>query len=122
MVVENIEEIRDGIEMLLKVDGYQVEPARTTEEAILKARLQPPNLLLMCPTGLTAHVIQSANQIRQEASLREEVPIVIFSVEEVPEGEEVAIDHNIYLTQLDNFNQLRAIIQRLLKGLSTQVR
>jgi hypothetical protein len=75
----------------------------------------------MCPTGPTLQVIQSANQIRQEASLKEDVPIVIFCVEEVPEGKEVAIGHNIYLTRLDNFNQLRDFIWRLLNRLPAEV-
>ncbi len=121
LVVENVEETRDGIEWLLKADGYRVEPTRTPEEAIVKARLESPHLLLMCPAGPTLQVIQSANQIRQEASLKGDVPIVIFCVEEVPEGEEVAIGHNIFLTRLDNFNQLRDFIWRLLNRLPTEV-
>ena len=116
LVVEDVEEIRDGIEKLLLVDGYRVEPARTLHEATLKALLQPPNLVLMCPAGPNAQVIQAARQIRQEAALDKSIPIVIFCVEEIPEGEEVAIGHNIYLTHLDNFNQLRVLLLRLLSA------
>ena len=116
LVVEDVEETRDGIEKLLHVDGYRVEPARTLHEATLKAILHPPNLVLMCPAGPTTQVIQSAYQIRQEASLSEYIPIVIFCVEEIVEGQEVAIGHNIYLTHLDNFNQLRVLLLRLLSA------
>jgi CheY-like chemotaxis protein len=116
LVVEDVEETRDGIEKLLHVDGYRVEPARTLHEATLKALLQPPNLVLMCPVGPTTQVIQSAYQIRQEANLSEYIPIVIFCIEEILEGQEVAIGHNIYLTRLDNFNQLRVLLLRLLSA------
>lgn len=115
LVVEDVEETRDGIEELLKADGYRVEPARTVEDAILRAKLQPPDLLLVSLAGPTARVIHSAKQIRQEAGLvAEEVPIVIFCIEEVAEGEEMAIEGNVYLTRPDNFNQLRALLRRLL--------
>ena len=115
LVVEDVEETRDGIEELLKADGYRVEPARTVEDAILRAKLQPPDLLLVSLAGPTARVIQAAKQIRQEAGLlEEEVPIVIFCFDEVAEGEEVAIEGNVYLTRPDNFNQLRVLLRRLL--------
>jgi two-component system KDP operon response regulator KdpE len=114
LVLEDIEEIRDGIEKLLHGDGYRVEPARSVEEAILKATRQPPDLLLVSVAGSTAEVIQVAQEIRQEAGLAEEVPIVIFSIKEVIEGEEMAIGHNVYLTKPDNFNQLILFLRRLL--------
>ena len=61
-----IEETRDGIEKLLKVDGYRVESARTVEEATLKARFQPPDLLLVSLAGSTAGIIRVAKQIREQ--------------------------------------------------------
>ena len=57
LVVEDIEETRDGIEKLLKADGYRVEPARTVEDAILRAKREPPDLLLVSLPGTTAQVI-----------------------------------------------------------------
>ncbi len=115
LVVEDVEETRDGIEKLLLTDGYRVEPARTVEEAILKAKRASPDLLLVSLAGSTNEIIQFAHQIRQRAGLLEEqVPIVIFCIKEVAEGEEVAIEGNVYLTRPDNFNQLRALLRQLL--------
>jgi len=115
LAVEGTEETRDGIEKLLKADGYRVESARTVEDAILRAKREPPDLLLISLPGTTVRVIQLANRIRQEAGLlKEKVPVVMFCIEEVAQGEEVAIEGNIYLTRLDNFNQLRAFLRRLL--------
>ncbi len=115
LVVEDVEETRDGIEKLLTSDGYRVEPARTVADAILKAKREPPDLLLVSLAGSTDEVIRQAHQIRQRAGmLKEELPIVIFCIEEVAQGEEVAIEGNIYLTRLDNFNQLRTFLGHLL--------
>jgi len=71
--------------------------------------------MLVSLPGPTDELIQVANQIRQDAGLNEDVPIVIFCIEEVATGEEVAIGDNVYLTRLDNFNQLRRFMHRLLK-------
>lgn len=114
LVVEDIEETRDGIERLLKVEGYRVEPARTMAEAIVRAKGEPPDLVLVSLGGSTSEVIGLSHQLRQEAPLAQEVPIVIFCIEEVAQGEEVAIGGNVYLTHLDNFNQLRAFVRHLL--------
>lgn len=38
----------------------------------------------------------------------EDVPIVVFCVEEIAEGDEVAIGENVHVTRPDNFNQLRS--------------
>ncbi len=115
LVVEDIEETRDGIEKLLKSDGYRVEPARTVEDAILKAKREPPDLLLVSLAGSTSEVIGLARQIRHRAEvLEEQVPIVIFCIKDVGEGQEVAIEGNVHLTRPDNFDQLRALLRRLL--------
>ena len=36
LVVEDVEESRDGIEKLLAADGYRVDPARQEEDAVAK--------------------------------------------------------------------------------------
>ncbi len=114
LVVEDIEETRDGIEKLLKGAGYRVASARTPEEAVQVAIRQPPDLILVSLSGSTDEVIQIASRIRQEAGLDQVVPIVIFCIEEVPEGEEVTIGHQIYLTRLSDFDQLKTFFRRLL--------
>ena len=42
VVVEDVEETRDGIEKLLKADGYRVNPARDEDDAIERAKREPP--------------------------------------------------------------------------------
>ena len=54
-------------------------------------------------------------QIRELAALGENVPVVVFCIAEIDEGDEVAIGKNVYITRPDNFNQLRTLLARLLK-------
>jgi two-component system, OmpR family, response regulator MprA len=115
LVVEDVHETRDGIERLLRADGYRVALARDEEDGIEAARLKRPNLILVSLAGLTRDVIASARRIRESAAIGEDVPVVVFCVEEIAEGAEVAIGNNVHLACPDNFNQLRSLLARLLK-------
>ena len=118
LVVEDVHETRDGIEKLLKADGYQVAVARDEVDATERARLRHPDLILVSLAGLSSEVIAVARRIRERAEVGEQVPVVVFCVEGISEGEEVAIDQNVHLTQPDNFNQLRSLLARLLHKVS----
>ena len=115
LVVEDIAETRDGIEHLLKSDGYRIVAARNEVDAITLALHTAPDLILVSLAGLHAAVIATARQIRLRAELSDVVPIVIFCIAEIGEGDEVAIGQNVYLTRPDNFNQLRTLLGRLLQ-------
>lgn len=119
LVVEDVEEIRDGIEKLLSVDGYRVQTARGERDAIECAGGKYPDLILVGLGAPPREVIETARRIRERAKLDEKVPIVIFSTDEVAEGAEVAIGQNVYLTDPDNFDQLRRLIARLLHDIPT---
>ncbi len=114
LVVEDIEETRDGIEKLLKADGYGVEVARGEHGAVEIARRKRPDLILVSLGGPSPEVIVTARHIRERAELGENVPVVVFCIEEVCEGGELAIGQNVYVTRPDNFNQLRDLLARLL--------
>jgi DNA-binding response OmpR family regulator len=115
LVVEDVEETRDGIEALLKVDGYRVDPARDEGDAVRRARSQPPDLVLVSLGGSAVNVVATALRIRQRAELGLNVPVVIFSIQTVDEGAEVEIEQNVYVTRPDNFHQLRDFLCRLLR-------
>jgi CheY-like chemotaxis protein len=114
LILEEVEEIRDGIESLLAVTGYRVEPARAEPDAILKAKQQSPDLILISPGDSSADLLRKAYRIRQQANLPKTVPVVNFCCEEVAEGEEVNLGNNVYLAHLANFDQLRAFLRQLL--------
>ena len=115
LVVEDVAETRDGIEKLLKADGYRVAVARDERDAIESARLKRPDLILVSLAGLPGDVILTARRIREGAEVGEGVPVVVFCNEEIGEGDEVAIGQNVHVTRPDNFNQLRSLITRLLR-------
>jgi len=114
LVVQDVEETRDILEKLLTGDGYRVDAARTEDDAVVRAQRKTPHLLLVNLGALPAEVIAVARRIRDRARLREEVPVVLFCIEAVGEGEEVALGNQVYVTRPDNFNQLRRFLRRLL--------
>jgi CheY-like chemotaxis protein len=114
LVVEDIEETRDGIEKLLQVDGYRVEAARDERAAVESARRQQPDLILVSLGGTSREVIATARLIRERAELGSYVPVVVFCLEEIGAGDEIAIGQNVHITRPDNFDQLRNLLARLL--------
>ena len=115
LVVEDVQETREGIEKLLLVDGYRVALARDEQDGIESARQQRPDLILVSLAGLPREVILSARRIRESAAIGEDVPVVVFCVDEIAQGDEIAIGENVHVTRPDNFNQLRDLLARLLQ-------
>ena len=116
LIVEDVAETRDGIEILLRADGYLVAAARDERDAVEMGGRKFPDLILVSLSGLPLDVIATARRIRKRAELSENVPIVVFCIADVAEGHEVAIGQNVYITRPDNFNQLRRLIARLLRA------
>ncbi len=115
LVVEDVRETREGIEKLLLVDGYRVALARDEQDGIMSARQQRPDLILVSLAGVPREVILSARRIREEAAIGEDVPVVVFCIDEIAQGDEVAIGENVHVTRPDNFDQLRSLLARLLQ-------
>jgi CheY-like chemotaxis protein len=113
LVAHDVEETRDGIERLLE-SRYRIMSARTEEEAISKAIRRRPDLILVSFDGAAVDVILTAARIRQRARLGNAVPVVIFCVPIIDEGAEIALGNNVYITRPDNFDQIRALLGRLL--------
>ena len=117
LVVEDVQETREGIQKLLIVDGYRIALARDEHDGIESARQQRPDLILVSLAGLPREVILSARRIRESAAIGEDVPVVIFCIDEIAQGDEIAIGENVHLTRPDNFNQLRSLLARLLRSI-----
>jgi CheY-like chemotaxis protein len=114
LVVEDVQETREGIERLLMVDGYRVALARDEQDGIESARRQRPDLILVSLAGIPREVILSARRIRESAAIGADVPVVVFCIDEIAQGDEIAIGENVHVTRPDNFNQLRGLLARLL--------
>ena len=118
LVVEDVYETRAGIDTLLKANGYRVVFARADGEAINSTRAERPDLILVSGAGLPNNVLVKARRVRKEAGVDDEIPVVVFCAQDISEGEEVAIGGNVYLTNPDNFNQLRSLVARLIPDAS----
>lgn len=114
LVVEDVQETREGIEKLLVVDGYRIALAGDEQDGIKSARRERPDLILVSLAGIPREVILSARRIRESAAIGEDVPVVVFCIDDIAQGDEVAIGENVHLTRPDNFNQLRSFLARLL--------
>jgi CheY-like chemotaxis protein len=116
LVVEDVQETRDAIEVLLRRDGYRVDPARDEADAVERVCSNRPDLILISLGGTQEQLLSTARKIRERGGLTEETPIVVFSTSAVPAGAEEEIEGKIYVTAPDNFNQLRALLTRVLYG------
>ena len=116
LVVEDVYETRAGIDTLLKANGYRVALAST--EAVSSTRPERPDLILVSGSALPDNILVKVDRLRKEAAVGDEIPVVVFCAQDIPEGEEVAIGGNVYLTNPDNVNQLRSLVARLLPAVS----
>ena len=114
LVVEDVHETRYGMEKLLIADGYRVSLARDEVDAIENVQQKCPDLILVGLPSSPNEVVLAAKRIRQGAHAGKQVPVVIFCVDGIGQGDEIAIGQNIHLTLPDNFNQLRGLLSRLL--------
>jgi CheY-like chemotaxis protein len=113
LVVEDVRETSDGIERLLKTDGYRVALASDEQHAIESVQLTRPDLILVNWTGLSGQVLATVRRLRERSAVGDQIPVV-FWVEDLDQGEEVALEENVHLTRPENFNQLRDLLARLL--------
>ena len=113
LVVDDVEEVRDGLAALLQSDGYKVEATRSEASAIECALRKPPQLILVNLAGSPQQVIAAGRRINREAYLRDRVPVVLFCVEGIEEAK-VHLGGCLYSTRPDNFNHLRSMLRHLL--------
>jgi DNA-binding response OmpR family regulator len=116
LTVEDEQETRDSIKKLLTHDGYWVDLARDEEEAVEKIQRNRPDLILISLCGTRVHVVSTSQRIRFRGGLGAETPVVIFSLATIPEGAEEELAGNIHIADPDNFNQLRALLTRVVRG------
>jgi two-component system, OmpR family, KDP operon response regulator KdpE len=116
LIVEDVQETREAIEVLLRRDGYILSQARDEEEAVEEIAAHKPDLILVSIGGLPEAVLGTAQRIRERAHLGERTPVVIFSVQILPEGVTEEIAPNIFVIVPENFNQLRRLLTQILGG------
>lgn len=116
MVVEDFEDNRFMMRRLLEMSGYQVVEAINGEEAVEIAIRERPGLILMDLSLPKLDGLAATRRIRQDPELRQ-VPIVAVSAHDTADfhADALAAGCNDYVTKPIDFDQLEALLMRLLR-------
>lgn len=115
MVVEDFEDNRFMMRRLLELSGYNVLEAVNGEEAVKKAQLEQPDLILMDLSLPLLDGLAATRRIREVEALRD-VPIVAVSAHDTSDfhADALAAGCNDYVTKPIDFDQLESLLARLL--------
>jgi two-component system cell cycle response regulator DivK len=115
MVVEDFEDNRFMMRRLLEMSGYRVVEAVNGEQAVEIATKERPHLILMDLSLPILDGLAATRRIRQNAELRR-VPIVAVSAHDTSDfhADALAAGCNDYVTKPIDFEQLEALLRRLL--------
>lgn len=115
MVVEDFEDNRFMMRRLLEMSGYRVLEAINGEEAVEVAQRERPSLILMDLSLPLLDGLAATRRIRQVEELRK-IPIVAVSAHDTADfhADALAAGCNDYVTKPIDFDQLEALLSRLL--------
>ena len=115
MVVEDFEDNRFMMRRLLEMSGYRVLEAINGEQAVEVARRECPSLILMDLSLPLLDGLAATRRIRQVEELRQ-IPIVAVSAHDTADfhADALAAGCNDYVTKPIDFDQLEALLSRLL--------
>jgi two-component system cell cycle response regulator DivK len=115
MVVEDFEDNRFMMRRLLEMSGYRVLEAINGEEAVEIARREHPSLILMDLSLPLLDGLAATRRIRQVKELSH-IPIVAVSAHDTADfhADALAAGCNDYVTKPIDFDQLEALLKRLL--------
>ena len=78
LVVDDGDDIRDALKVLLELDGHDVDIASNGVEAIYKTRVQPPDVILMDLGMPVMDGFAAVRALRHQAEARD-IPIIALS-------------------------------------------
>src|ERR1044072_79021 len=118
---EDFEDNRFMMRRLLERSGYRVLDAINGEEAVEMAERERPGLILMDLSLPLLDGLAATRRIRQHEALRD-APIVAVSVHHTADfhADALAAGCNDYVTKPIDFDQLEALLGRLLPKNSSQ--
>lgn len=121
LVVDDQSDNLAVISLALQERGYLVSTAVNGEEAVSLARLLRPQLILMDISMPVLDGIGATRRIRGEAEIKD-VPIVILTAHDDDQFRREANDAGAdgYLTKPIDFARLRAFVDKLLRGSSSE--
>jgi two-component system, cell cycle response regulator DivK len=117
MVVDDAEDIRAMLRFVLDSRGYRVVEASNGHEAVMLARTECPDLILM---DLSMPVLDGFGAVRGIREVEElcDVPVVAISAHNTQDhrAKALAVGFNDYLTKPIDFSRLSNLIQRFLQA------
>lgn len=115
MVVEDFEDNRFMMRRLLEMSGYRVVEAINGEQAVEIAQRERPHLILMDLSLPILDGLAATRRIRQYRELQR-VPIIAVSAHDTSDfhADALAAGCNDYVTKPIDFEQLEALLYRLL--------
>ncbi|HEX8890850.1 MAG TPA: response regulator [Pyrinomonadaceae bacterium] len=121
LVVEDFEDNRFMMRRLLEMSGYRVVEAVNGEEAVTLACSELPELILMDLSLPQLDGLAATRRIRQHPELKD-VPIVAVSAHDTADfhADALAAGCNDYVTKPIDFDELEALLNRLLPKNSGQ--
>jgi DNA-binding response OmpR family regulator len=114
LVVDDLDETRHLYGKMLRGSGYDVDLAWDEDDAVVRAAAHIPDLILMSLGSDWQKVVATGKRIREGAGVGDAVTMVVFCASAIPEGAEMEVCQNVYVTRPDNFDQLRGFLGRLL--------
>ena len=120
LVVEDFEETRSAIKLLLELRGYRVLEAVNGHEAVEIARRERPDLVLMDLSLPLLDGFAATRSIREETQLRD-VPIVAVTAHATPDYrvKAFAAGCDEFVTKPIDFDKLGNLLSRLLRKASS---
>jgi DNA-binding response OmpR family regulator len=125
-LVEEDNDTRPILKRNLREQGYPVIVALDEEDALerVEGGRTDYGLLLLNVVGVRPEeALESARRIHRRAGRDSTTPIVVMAEKygEEMEGKDVAVDENVYVTYLEDGDQLHSFLARLLPPASTSI-
>ena len=115
LLVEDTEDNRVMMRSLLEMSGYQVSEAVNGAEAVAKAELEGPEIILMDLSLPLIDGLAATRRIRQLPRLGS-IPIIAVSAHDTMDfhAEALAAGCDAYITKPIDYGELENLIERLL--------
>lgn len=115
LLVEDTEDNRVMMRRLLEMSGYQVSEAVNGAEAVMKAELEGPEIILMDLSLPLIDGLAATRRIRQLPRLGS-IPIIAVSAHDTMDfhAEALAAGCDAYITKPIDYGELENLIERLL--------
>ena len=114
LVIEDRDDVRQGMAQLLELHGYLVADARTGDDALLQLTAEPDGVALilldlLLPGGLSGREFR-ARQLADPALAA--IPTIVVTVSDVDQQDRAALHVNGWIEKPFRFDELLELVRR----------